>query len=220
MKHSPGRRPHHLGVECVDAARPQHHTGRPHGLGAAHDGAQIARVVNSIQKHHPRCDNAGGCDFEFGQRRHAPRHQSHIRLWRFSRCHALKHTFAKDKHGRIDTVDGCCVARNKLRQHIPAATNGLSDEHGTLNDEETFVKSGRSAREQAPQLLNTLVRKPQRFVQASAALAVSTSFLKVASSVMARSASTLRSTSTPALCRPSMKRLYDMSCTRQPALMR
>jgi hypothetical protein len=61
------------------------------------------------------------------------------------------------KHRRLTGNDRRCLPRNEFGENVPAATNGLGDQHATFDDEQPFFRAGRSARKQAPQLLNALV---------------------------------------------------------------
>jgi len=82
----------------------------------------------------------------------------------------------------------------RLRRSLPHATERVSR---TLRRRPEGHPSGRAS----------LAEVLRGYPTVNALLAVSTKRPKAASSRMARSASTLRSISTPALCRPSMKRL-------------
>ncbi len=113
---------------------------------------------------------------------------------------------------------------DELGLTLPAGRDGLGDEHGSLDDEATFVVTRTAAPDQAPQLLYSWIVERQRThctpvclmtrwqaptspLQSSAALAASTSEPNAAGSVIARSERILRSTSMPAAFSPAMNRL-------------
>ena len=107
-------------------------------------------------------------------------------------------------------LDGHTVGRHVLPLELPARGDGLLDECRTLDDENTLVDTRTAAPQEAPQSLNLGVREGEPVglgCAQSAALACSTRAVNAAASVIARSASILRSTSMPAALRPAMNRL-------------
>ena len=107
---------------------------------------------------------------------------------------------------RRTTLDGLTPWGHELGLDLPAGGDGLLQQPGALHHEHTFVGTRTAAPQEAPQSLNLCVRIGELVAQ-SAALACSTTALKAAASVMARSDSILRSTSMPAALRPAMNRL-------------
>ncbi len=126
--------------------------------------------------------------------------------------------------GRSTVADASC---SLVRRAFGRDVEGLDrmtrlertpDELGTLGHEGAFAPARRALLQEPPQPANPPVREREPLAQeatsatsrapaTSASCEVRTSAANAAGSVTARSASTLRSTWTPAWCRPLMSRL-------------
>ncbi len=99
------------------------------------------------------------------------------------------------------------------RFDLPASLEGSAKQFRALKREDLLLPTGPPRGEDLPKSLNLGVPRAERLAQEAAAsdpsasLATDTSAVNACGSLTARSAKTLRSTSTPAAWRPAMKRL-------------
>ena len=139
-------------------------------------------------------------------------HDGQERLRGFGGGHPLEHTFGERIHRGV-RADSASTGRHELGLDLPPSIDRLTDQRGSFHDERTVVGTRTAAPREAPQSLNLGAREHEPMIgrmarcAQSAALAEATSALNAAASVMARSASILRSISMPAALRPAMNRL-------------
>ncbi len=225
MEERAGRRPHRLGVVGVDRVAGVDDQRGARGVGRAQHRAGIARITHVDQDHDERA-RAGrpGCASRLRLLEHGEHGEHRLRRDRVG--HPLEHAGAQGEHAHARRIgapahllDGAVVrtgGRHVERLDRHAGVERAADELRTLGDEGALAPARRTLLQQPAQPADPPVREGQPLGQeatsatgalASASCAVATSAPNASGSLTARSARTLRSTSTPARCRPLMSRL-------------
>ena len=134
-------------------------------------------------------------------------------LRRFRRGDALQHPTLQLVHDDAAEVKPRkhCVRAFRIDEHLeyaPLTPQRLFQEMTTFDDERLCFVAFGLAGQQTTKSLHSIVAEPETGVaQTRAPRAVSTNLVNAAGSLTARSARILRSTCTPALFKPSIKRL-------------
>ena len=225
VEQRPGGGAHRLGVVGVDRFACEDHRRRARGVRCSEDRARVPRVTHV------------GEDDDERARRGRPRpglrgwlvehgHHGDHGLGRDRVGHAFENARRQGEHPGpggacplADLLGGAIVVPG--RRHVDgldgtAGVERTADELGTLGHEGALGPASRALLQQPAQPADPPVREGQPLGQEAtsaigaferAACAVATSAPNASGSLTARSARTLRSTSTPARCRPLTRRL-------------
>jgi hypothetical protein len=205
MERCTGSRPKRLWIERVDRSGYAHDRTRTERFGRADQRAEVSRICQTVDDEHPAVQDRVGkvttgnlCD-------HA--------LRRFRGGDTLQYAALQFVHDNAAEVETCKCRIRTLRvdedlEHLPLGTQCLFQEMTPLNDETLRFDAFGFVRQQTTESLHPIVAVPETGVaQTRAPRAVSTNLVNAAGSLTARSARILRSTCTPALFSPSIKRL-------------